>query len=946
LENSDVKYILNEISNEEFLIKQNNKANSMIPYQLNGNELNMIISNQGKFYPFLLDNFDKIKSLLTFRIPYYIGPLNEKSEFAWLVKKNNGPIYPWNFEEQIDIDQTAEKFIKRMLNKCTYLIHEDVIPKHSLLYSKFTVYNELNKIRVNGEFLSKDVRRKIIEELFLSFKKVTRKELFNWLKINKIIRTEDAEISGFQSEDKFATSLSSYIDFKKIFGDINQSNEDMIEQIIEWLTVFENKDIIKRKIKALYPHIQEEEMNNIIKLKYTGWSRLSRKLLKGIYTVDSYQNKQNIMDYLENTNMNLMEIIRDGNLSFKKIIDEEGKIQVHGKVTIDALKSLQGSPAIKRSIWQTIQIIQEIAKIMKSEPQNIYLEFARSDEKPARTSSRIDQLLKKYKDIQKESYMFDREILNQLKDLDKQINKELLLREKQDRLYLYYLQNGNCMYTMEPLEIDLLSQYDIDHLIPQSYIKDDSIDNRVLVKKIENQNKGGNLLPIEQVPKAKLPVVKAWWMHLKKYGLISERKFANLTETNRNEKREKGFINRQLVETRQISKHVAQILTQTYKNTNIQTIKAQLTSHFRNQFELYKNRLVNDFHHAHDAYITAIIGTFIHKRFPNLDSEFIYGEFKKYKSNLKQKGKFGFIISSMNDNYLNEDGEIIWNRDEVISLVKKTLNYKDCLVTKKIEEHLGQFYKMNPIKASEKDSKLNLKKELPSERYGGYTGEQATYFVVVNYKKNKKEVKKLVSLPIWIAKITEIYPDKLHQYLQEKLTTKEFVILRNRIGKYQLVETSDGLKYIVGEKEQHNALQLIIDSKYAKLIHQIESNQISSIDEKLLNELFEHYLDKLGLYYPIFKSTFNKLNQPSTKQEFYKLKLVSQDKKNKNEKSKIDVMNELFKLTRCKAENANLKLLGNTLSDREGRTTKTIDLKETYFIDQSITGLFQKRTKL
>ena len=54
-----------------------------------------------------------------------------------MIRKSDEKITPWNFEEIVDADTTAEKFIKRMTNKCTYLINEDVMPKQSLLYTKF-----------------------------------------------------------------------------------------------------------------------------------------------------------------------------------------------------------------------------------------------------------------------------------------------------------------------------------------------------------------------------------------------------------------------------------------------------------------------------------------------------------------------------------------------------------------------------------------------------------------------------------------------------------------------------------------------------------------------------------------------------------------------------------------------------------------------------------------
>ena len=44
-------------------------------------------------------------------------------------------------------------------------------------------------------------------------------------------------------------------------------------------------------------------------------------------------------------------------------------------------------------------------------------------------------------------------------------------------MYLYYLQNGKCAYTGEPLDLKIAS---IDHIIPRSLVKDDSFDNLCL----------------------------------------------------------------------------------------------------------------------------------------------------------------------------------------------------------------------------------------------------------------------------------------------------------------------------------------------------------------------------------------------------------------------------------------------------------------------------------
>lgn len=54
---------------------------------------------------------------------------------------------------------------------------------------------------------------------------------------------------------------------------------------------------------------------------------------------------------------------------------------------------------------------------------------------------------------------------------------------------LYFMQGGRDIYTGEPLNIDNLSSYDIDHILPQSLIKDNSLDNRVLVHPLVNREK-------------------------------------------------------------------------------------------------------------------------------------------------------------------------------------------------------------------------------------------------------------------------------------------------------------------------------------------------------------------------------------------------------------------------------------------------------------------------
>lgn len=164
-------YLQSELEKDSFLPKQVNKDNGVIPYQVHKYELKKILDNLGDKIPFLKENAEKIEKLFSFRIPYYVGPLRtgngENSKFAWAERKSTEKIYPWNFENVIDVEQSAENFIRRMTNKCTYLIGEDVLPKDSLLYSKFMVLNELNNLRLDGQKISVELKQKIYRVDFL-----------------------------------------------------------------------------------------------------------------------------------------------------------------------------------------------------------------------------------------------------------------------------------------------------------------------------------------------------------------------------------------------------------------------------------------------------------------------------------------------------------------------------------------------------------------------------------------------------------------------------------------------------------------------------------------------------------------------------------------------------------------------------------------------------------
>ena len=112
--------------------------------------------------------------------------------------------------------------------------------------------------------------------------------------------------------------------------------------------------------------ISNEDIQKISKLKYTGWSRLSKKLLMGIKAVlPSTGEVTNIIHALWETNDNLMQLLSRNYDFTNNIIDEE-----NDTVEFTSLKkevdSLYISPKIKRPVYQAMQIMEELVKIMSS----------------------------------------------------------------------------------------------------------------------------------------------------------------------------------------------------------------------------------------------------------------------------------------------------------------------------------------------------------------------------------------------------------------------------------------------------------------------------------------------------------------------------------------------------------------------------------------------------
>ena len=860
-DDADVSYLITELENETLLPKQTTIDNSLIPKQLNEYELKIILEKASHYYQILneidetgLSTKEKIIKLFNYKIPYFIGPLNgvlnaKGESTSWAVRKTNEKITPWNFNKVIDVDASAEKFIIRMTNKCTYLKGKDVIPKNSLLYSKYRVLNELNNLVINGEKISVETKRMIFEKLFMTTKKVTQKRLKTFLISECGYETVDT-IKGIDGD--FKSSLSSYLDFKEylVKGILS---EDDVEKIILWIVLFgESKEIIRERILKFIPHatLSDNDFKYILSRNYKGWGRFSKEFLTLIGT-DKRTGEmasiiENMMDNPDNPNINML-LSRNYDYN-EKIAELNGDVKIE-RLDYSIVEELNVSPAVKHQIWQTLQIVAEIEKIIGYPPEKVFLEVAREKEKiKQRKDSRLSSLLSLYSAIKDDEIIKDYEV-DKLKGKLTEETNERLRREK---LYLYYTQLGRCAYTEHviPLEKLFTSEYDIDHIYPQSLVKDDSIlNNKVLVEKTQNALKSDNYPISSSIRSAR----HGFWNTLKTLGLISDEKYNRLTRNIEFSDEElAGFINRQLVETRQNSKAVAEILKNYFGvKTEIVYVKADIVSSFRDEMEIYKCRELNDLHHAKDAYLNIVCGNVYLTKFSRDPLIFIKQNRYKTMENKEDKDKFrSYNLKRMYDKDIIRADYTAWLTGEngTIQTVRKYMNRNDILFTRCVNDQKGGLFDQMPVKKGTNDGLIPLKgieAFKATDKYGGYNKSAAAYFFIVQHSYKKKRIITVETVPLY--KKAEIKNETdLLTYCVNELELINPRIIKKHV-KYGSLMEKDGFKIFITGKTGDRlvircAVQLSANIELTNLFHHIiKYNRDAAPYQIQLNQLKKNH---------------------------------------------------------------------------------------------------------
>jgi len=459
-----------------------------------------------------------------------------------------------------------------------------VAPKSSPIFQVCKIWENINNIRLFNKWG---------EELIISIEK--KREIFNYLNENeKITVPVLASILGYKKDDLYFNKqmekgLPGNLTYTKIAECFESKNEykhlfEMEIKVIEtdedvYLPDRKTAEIIREKKKkiispdiektafyglwhTIYSIADKEELKNALIKKYNlpegiagklseldfvkqGFGNKShkcmRKLLPYLMEGDSYYEASSYAGYNHSNSITKNENLR------REVAD---KLELLGK------NSLR-QPIVEKILNQMIHVVNAIIE-KYGKPDEIRVELARE--------------LKQSREEREDTFKFinKREKENDL--IRKELNEQGL-RETRNNVIKYRLYkeidndekklNAMCLYCGQPITFTAAmngAEVDVDHIIPQSLLFDDSQSNKILVHRKCNATKS-NLTAYDFMKNKSIEEFESYIdrvNNLRNRQIINKKKATYLLMPAA--KIPKDFIERQLRETQYIAKKAIEIL--------------------------------------------------------------------------------------------------------------------------------------------------------------------------------------------------------------------------------------------------------------------------------------------------------------------------------------------------------------------------------------------------
>ena len=565
-------------------------------------EVEKFLETQGSYEERLTGEFkDKYMAIFSRKREYYIGPGNELSRTDYGV-----------YTTKINADgtyHTDENLFDKLIGKCSVYPEEKRAAGASYTAQEFNVLNDLNNLKIISDSkyveegkLTKEAKIKIVEKIKTA-KTVSVPKI-----IKEVIGDKNCQITGARidkNEKEIYHSFEIYNKMRRALEDIGVDIEnysrETLDDLGDALTLNTDRESILASSVIKNLDLSEEVLECLIKVRKNNGSLFSK------WHSFSYKIMQELIPELYEQPKNQMELLTDMGV-FKS---NEDRFLEYNTIPYELIAADIYNPVVAKTIRVTVNVLNALIK-KYGYPEQIVIEMPRdrnTDEEKARINKEQKNNENELKNIKaKIKAEYGREIT----EADFRQHKKLVLKLK-----LWNEQGGVCPYSGKAIRIDDLidnpNMFEIDHIIPLSISYDDSRSNKVLVYSSENQDKG-NRTPFEYLSN----VNRDWDYHnymdfvLTTYKDASKRrKRDNLLFEDDITKIDvlKGFVNRNINDTRYASKVVMNSLKDYFKSkdcdTKIKVIRGSFTHQMRVNLNLNKDRDESYVHHAVDAMLIA-----------------------------------------------------------------------------------------------------------------------------------------------------------------------------------------------------------------------------------------------------------------------------------------------------------------------------------------------------
>ena len=350
--------------------------------------------------------------------------------------------------------------------------------------------------------------------------------------------------------------------FEAINIDINAFSREELDEFGRILTLNTEKAGIIKAFEATNQKYSDEVINVLVDLRkknsslFSKWHSFSLKAMIRLIP-DMYVQSKEQMQLL--TEMGVLK-------------QKPSKYNDYKYIPVEKVIEEIYNPVVVRSIRTTVKMINEVIR-KYGYPENIIIEMPRDknsaeekkkiNEAQAKNEKEYEYILKKIQDE------YGIEIIK----ADYRRQEKLPLKLK-----LWNEQNGKCLYSGRPISVESILNnpqlFEIDHIIPKSISFDDSRNNKVLVYRSENQEKG-NQTPYMYLSRLNrewnFDSYKKYVLEMKKNNGISNKKVQNLLFMDDINKIDvlKGFISRNINDTRYASRVVLNELQAFFKALHI-----------------------------------------------------------------------------------------------------------------------------------------------------------------------------------------------------------------------------------------------------------------------------------------------------------------------------------------------------------------------------------------